>query len=192
MGKVYTRLTLENIGDRVLAKFGHVSEASVRRLELDARVDTLAVLTMLPQDAVESLGLLVTGELLTRDGKTWPVARGLSLTVCGRDWDTDCIVGPEAVIGKLVLTRLDLIVDRDVLRPRADLPTVKMKEEARQKDLETLNKGIFEEMERTAKRTQEMVQQAIDQSTRREREWLEQRIEKLEEAVERLENRSRP
>jgi hypothetical protein len=31
----------------------------------------------------------------------------------------------------------------------------------------------IEEMERAAKRTQEMVQQAIDQSTRREREWLE-------------------
>jgi hypothetical protein len=67
-----------------------------------------------------------------------------------------------------------------------------MKEEARRKDNETLHKGIFEEMQRAAKRTEEMVQQALDQSTRREREWLEQRIEKLEEAVERLDKRSRP
>jgi hypothetical protein len=79
------------------------------------------MLTMLTQDAVDTLGLPVDGELLTHDGKAWRVARGLSLRVCGRDWDTDCVVGPESVIGRLVLTRLDLIVDRGVLRPKADL-----------------------------------------------------------------------
>jgi hypothetical protein len=91
-----------------------------------------------------------------------------------------------------MLTSRDLIVDRDVLRPRTELPTVKMKEEARRQDEETVYRGLEEELQRSFKRSKELMQQTLDASTRRQWEWLEQRIEKLEEAVERLDKRSRP
>jgi predicted aspartyl protease len=64
MEEVRTQLILENQGDRVLAEAGHLDVARVRRVELDALVDTGAVMTLLPQDVVEVLGLPLDGNII--------------------------------------------------------------------------------------------------------------------------------
>lgn len=124
MGEVRTRVILVNQGDVVLAEAGVLKEAP-RRLDIDAVVDTGAVMTLLPQDVVETLGLPIDGKIAGR----------LLLTIGDRQMDTDCLVGPpscEPLVGQLVLERLDLIVDplRQTVTPRPEspfLPTLKLK-----------------------------------------------------------------
>ena len=113
MGEVHASVLLENQRDRVLADAGHLDIARVRRVELDALVDTGAVMTLLPQDVVEALGLPLDGNIIVtranEDRVELARARLLSLTLSGRQMDTDCLVGPprcEALVGQLVLERL--------------------------------------------------------------------------------------
>lgn len=139
MGEGRARLLLENQADRILSDAGHLASARVRRLELDALVDIGAVMTLLPQDVVEALGLPLDGKLIVtlanEEKIELPRARFLSLTFGDRQMDTDCLVGPprcEPLLGQLVLERLDLIVDpvKRVVSPRPEspfLPSVKLK-----------------------------------------------------------------
>jgi predicted aspartyl protease len=139
MGEVRAKVTLENQRDRILADAGHLEPAAVRRLELDALVDTGAVMLLLPQDVVEALGLTLDGKIivtLADDSKIeLSRARHLSLSMSGRQMDTDCLVGPprcEPLLGQLVLGRLDLVVDPlcKSLSPRPEspfLPSLKLK-----------------------------------------------------------------
>ncbi len=139
MGEVRTRVKLENEGDRTLFKAGNIGREAVRSQEIDAIVDTGAVLTLLPQDLVEFLGLepiertIVT---LADERRVEMTKVGtLSLTILGRNMKMDCLAGPpgcEALIGQTVLEELDLIVDpaRRTLRTRPespDMPNLKMK-----------------------------------------------------------------
>lgn len=137
MGEVRTRVILVNQSDEVLVNAGHLKE--LRRLEIDAIVDTGAVMTLLPQDLVETLGLPFDGKLIVTLANDQKVelsrARLLSLTIGDRQMDTDCLVGPpgcEPLIGQLVLERLDLIVDplKRTVTPRPEspyLPTLNLK-----------------------------------------------------------------
>ena len=130
-------MILVNESDEVLVNAGHLKEP--RRLEIDAIVDTGAVMTLLPQDLVEMLGLPSDGKpivTLANDQKVeLSRARFLSLTIGDRQMDTDCLVGPpgcEPLIGQLVLERLDLIVDplKRTVTPRPEspyLPTLNLK-----------------------------------------------------------------
>ena len=139
MGEVRARLMLESQRDRILAEAGHLDRDRVRRVELDALVDSGAVMTLLPQDVVEALGLPVDGKMIVtlanEEKIELPRARLLSLAIGDRQMDTDCLVGPpqcEPLLGQLVLERLDLIIDpvRRVLAPRPEspfLPSVKLK-----------------------------------------------------------------
>ena len=139
MGEVRARIILENQGDRFLAEAGHLDGARVRRVELDALVDTGAVMTLLPQDVVEILGLPLDGNIIVtlanEEKIELPRARLLSLSLADRQMDTDCLVGPprcEPLVGQLVLERLDLIVDpvKRVISPRPEspfLPSLKLK-----------------------------------------------------------------
>jgi predicted aspartyl protease len=139
MGEVRALVALENRRDRILADAGHLPVANVRHCELDALVDTGAVMVLLPEDVVRALGLEIDGTvtaLLANDARVeLPRARDLSLAVGDRQMDTDCLVGPprsEALLGQLVLERLDLIVDpgKRTLGVRPEAPfslTLKLK-----------------------------------------------------------------
>jgi predicted aspartyl protease len=88
------------------------------RLESDALVDTGAVMTSLPQDVVEALGLPLDGKIIvTRANERSALncrARVLRLTLAGHSMDTDCLVGQarcERLLEQLILERLDLVVD---------------------------------------------------------------------------------
>ena len=139
MGEVRARLVLENQSDRVLADAGHLDSARIRRVELDALVGTGAVMTLLPQDVVEALGLPLDDKIIVTLANEETIelrrARVLSLALGDRQMDTDCLVGPprcEPLLGQLVLERLDLIVDsvKPVVSPRPEspfLPSLKLK-----------------------------------------------------------------
>src|SRR4051812_30175293 len=109
MGEVRAQVILENQRDAVLAEAGH-SKRAPRRIEVDALVDTGPVMTLLPEDVVEQLGLQLDGKItvsLANEEKiALPRARFLSLTIGDRQMDTDCLVGPpqcEPLVGQLVL-----------------------------------------------------------------------------------------
>lgn len=139
MGEIKVKVRLENYDDRVLSDAGRMVSSQVRWGEIEAVVDTGAVMMLLPRDLVEDLGLKITGRtlvLLANDDRIeLPCAGLVRLTVAGRQWETDCLVGPpgcEPLIGQLILERLDLICDpvRRTLtvRPESPLrPTLKMK-----------------------------------------------------------------
>src|SRR5438067_1682285 len=97
MFEVRVRVILENQRDAVLADAGR-SERAPRRVEIDALVDTGAVMTLLPEDVVEELGLQLDGKitvsLANEERISLPRARFLSLTIGDRQMDTDCLVGP--------------------------------------------------------------------------------------------------
>jgi predicted aspartyl protease len=145
MGEVRARVVLENQSDLILADAGHLERSRVRHVELEALVDTGAVMALLPRDVVEQLGLPVDGRMIVTlaneerielpRARPLPRARLLSLTLANRQMDTDCLIGPprcEPLLGQLVLERLDLIVDplRQTVAPRPEspfLPSVKLK-----------------------------------------------------------------
>jgi len=139
MGEIRASVRLENWQDQALCKAGVIKPEAVRCREVDAVVDTGAVMSLLPQDVVEDLGLEPRGRFIVQladDRKIeLPCAGDLRLTVAGREMVTDCLVGPpgcEALVGQLVLERLDLICDpvRRTLTVRPESPfrpTLKMK-----------------------------------------------------------------
>jgi clan AA aspartic protease len=139
MGEIRVKLELENSGDRYLCQKNFIQEDRVRKIVIDALVDTGAVMLLLPQDRVEELGL-EKGEkaivaLANEEKIELDVARPLSLKIGNRSMITDCLVGPpqcEALVGQLILERLDLIIDplKQTLTPRPEspyLPSLKLK-----------------------------------------------------------------
>ena len=139
MGEVRATVVLENGEDRGLVRRGALPASEVRRLEVEMLVDTGAVVSLLPQDMVEALGLGVLDKVivsLANDEKVeMPIAGPLVLTTVGRTMNTDCLVGPprcEPLLGHVVLERLDLIVDPTkrqlTVRPESPfLPSLKAK-----------------------------------------------------------------
>ncbi|MBI4375195.1 MAG: hypothetical protein HY549_01975 [Elusimicrobia bacterium] len=61
MGEIKSRVLLENHDDKVLSRAGQIDEKRVRILEIEAVVDTGAVMLLLPLDIVEKLGLQTNG-----------------------------------------------------------------------------------------------------------------------------------
>jgi clan AA aspartic protease len=59
MGEVRTEITLVNIGDAVKARDGIIPESEVRRLTVNAVVDTGAWTLVINEETREKLGLLV-------------------------------------------------------------------------------------------------------------------------------------
>ena len=139
MGEVRAKIRLENRDDRTLFEAGRIPEQAVRVREIEAVVDTGAVLLLLPQDLVDFLGLKVIDRVivqLANDQKIeLDLAGAITLTAAGRSMVTDCLVGPpgcEALVGQIVLERLDLIVDARqrtlTVRPESPFhPTLKLK-----------------------------------------------------------------
>ena len=139
MGEIVTRVELENATDRGNVRLGLREEASVRRTSVDGIVDTGAVLSMLPQNVVERLGLPIHGKVVVSYAderkEERDVAGPLGIRVGNRAMNTDCVVGPplsEPLIGQIVLEGLDLVADctNRTVGPRPespDYPLLKMK-----------------------------------------------------------------
>ena len=100
-------------------------------IELDACIDTGAVMLLLGRDVVDKLGVPIIGKaivtLADESRQEMDKAGPLQLTIGDRTDFFSCLVGPvgcEPLVGQLVLEALDLVVDcgRQALRPRPDSP----------------------------------------------------------------------
>lgn len=139
MGEVRVDVKIENDRDIFQYQEGRIGNDEVRSIEINALVNTGAVMLLLPQEMVEALGLEKIGRaivtLANEEKIELDVAGTLSLTIRDRKMKTDCLIGPpqcEPLIGQIILERLDLIIDplkrTIVFRPESPyLPSLKLK-----------------------------------------------------------------
>ncbi|MCZ6678895.1 MAG: retroviral-like aspartic protease family protein [Candidatus Poribacteria bacterium] len=139
MGEIKVQIELENFADRFSYLDQKIPEDEIRTHQMEAIVDTGAVMLGLPQDVVEKLGLIILRTAIVTYADERKEERSIAGTVTikigDRFMNTDCIVGPplaEALIGQIVLEALDLIADcqRWTLAPRPEspiYPLIKMK-----------------------------------------------------------------
>ena len=111
-------MRLENHEDRAFCLAGKLPEKKVRFREIEAVVDTGAVLNLMPRELVESLGLRIAGKLIVQLANDQKIeleqTEAIGLTVAGRRMVTNCLVGPPGgtpLLGQIVLEQLDLIVN---------------------------------------------------------------------------------
>jgi clan AA aspartic protease len=139
MGKVMAKIKLENSVDRGMAASGLLEPDRVRRVEIEALVDTGATQLAIPLDAAQALGLaeLKRSKARLADGTVveFPVVTQLMIEICGRQMACDALVlpaGAVALIGQIPLEGLDLVVDpksREVsVNPASpDMPTMDLR-----------------------------------------------------------------
>jgi len=139
VGEIKVKIDLENFADRYLYLKKSIQEDEVKKHQMDAIVDTGAVMLMLPQEVVEKLGMEVLRTVIVTYAderrEERHVAGTVTIKIGDRFMNTDCIVGPplsEALIGQVILETLDLIPDcqRQILTPRPEspiYPSLKMK-----------------------------------------------------------------
>ena len=124
MGRVMAKIKLSNNTDLSKANGGLIEGRAVRTVEIEGLVDAGATMLVLPADVVEKLGLVAEGYRTVKDanGQHTKVPRvmGVRVEILGRDMTCDALVdraGTTALIGQILLTGLDLVVDpksRDV------------------------------------------------------------------------------
>ena len=117
MGEVRTEITLVNAGDAVKARDGFIPQSEVRRLTVNAVVDTGAWTLIINEATREKLGLLVeeTGETTVAGGGTVPSQVTEPVRIYWKNRDTPCkavvIPGEEDVLmGALPLEAMDLMI----------------------------------------------------------------------------------
>ena len=112
------KVAFANYDDMARARAGHIRDDEVRRVEIDALVDTGATRLVLPQWVVERLGISVVGRTTARlaDQSTIErdVVRYVWLGVVGREGVFTAIAEPnrdDALLGAIVMEDLDLVAD---------------------------------------------------------------------------------
>ncbi len=117
MGRTMARLTVENIFDVQKAAEGGISPDQVRRVEVDAIVDTGASLVSLPRSEMAKLGLLFNRSVPVRTANGSVTRRtfmGARIILNGRDFEMEVMENDDQtppLIGVLILEALDLVVD---------------------------------------------------------------------------------
>ena len=131
MGEIVVAVELENPVDRGLFERGLGEESDVRRTTVEAIADTGAVISMLPLNVVERLGVptLRTVVVTYADDRKEerPVAGPVTMKIGNRFMNTDCVVGPplsQPLVGQIVMEALDLVADcaNQTLTPRPESP----------------------------------------------------------------------
>ena len=123
VGRVKTRVTIENLGDLFEVERGSRSPDLVRRVTIeDALVDTGATTLALPTGLIRQLGLRKTYEKRARSARgVEPVSvyGAVRLTIEDRSCTVDVVEIPDDVpvlIGRIPLELLDLVVDPQARR----------------------------------------------------------------------------
>jgi hypothetical protein len=118
MGEVRTEITLVNIEDTMKARNGLIPESGVRRLTVNAVVDTGAWTLVINEKTREKLGLLVeeAGETTVAGGGTIPCQVTEPVRVYWKDRNAPCkaVVLPdeeEVLLGALPMEGMDLTVN---------------------------------------------------------------------------------
>jgi clan AA aspartic protease len=117
MGEVRTEVTLVNIGDAVKARDGIIPETEIRRLTVNAVVDTGAWTLVINEETREKLGLLVEedSETTVAGGGTVPSRITEYVEIRWKDRKTSCealvLPGEEDVLlGAYPLEGMDLMI----------------------------------------------------------------------------------
>jgi predicted aspartyl protease len=118
VGRVTTRVRVENLEDLFAARNGTIGDAQVRRIEImEALVDNGSTMFSLPSRYIEQLGLKKSRErtVTTTNGiRTAAVYDAVRLTIMGRDCTVDVMEVPDnvpALVGQIPLEVLDLVVN---------------------------------------------------------------------------------
>jgi predicted aspartyl protease len=117
MGKVITRIKVENWSDTEMVAAGYRKEKP-RSVETDALVDTGAVKFYLKTSVIQQLGLRAVGEIKSRTmsdrTETRKVYSPAFLEIQGRSGRFDVIEVPDSlpnIVGQIPLEDLDWVVD---------------------------------------------------------------------------------
>jgi clan AA aspartic protease len=117
MGAVMTKVELVNQTDLEDLRRGLISPEAVRKVTVDALVDTGAVTMVIPEDVAQMLGLSViqvhTVTLADGSKRDLPTV-GLRIEILGRQMTCTAYVTPAGttpLIGQIPLEYLDLVVD---------------------------------------------------------------------------------
>ena len=118
MGRVMTRVKIANSTDVEIVGRGLLTPSEVRRVEIDALVDTGATMLALPENVVRELGAPSLGVRKVRDARGIVIevewVGNLRIEILGREMTTDALVlpaGATPLIGQIPLEALDLVVD---------------------------------------------------------------------------------
>ena len=116
MGEVRVRVTLTNAADVVMARHGFIHPNHVRSVETEGIVDTGAVISTIPEEVFDALGLDSQGELdaWLADNSSVRVrqSEAVNIEIEGRRTSEDMLVmGDTVLLGQTVLERLDFLVD---------------------------------------------------------------------------------
>lgn len=131
IGEIRETIQLENAIDRGAFEERYIEEDEIRTVEIEAVADTGARTLALPEDVVERLGVKKQREVKVSYAddrrEMRPIVGPINITVAGRTTVVDAIVlpaGSEALIGQIVLERLDLVADcaEERLVPSPDSP----------------------------------------------------------------------
>jgi len=129
MGEIRTKVRLTNAIDLYRPVKARGRRRKPRQLELEAMVDTGAVMSGLPVHVVRKLGVGIRSKRVARyaDGRTEAVGvtEPVLFEIEGRDTVEEAMVlGDEVLIGQTVLEKMDLLADcnRRRLVPHPDRP----------------------------------------------------------------------
>ena len=118
MGRIMTRVKIANSTDVEIVGRGLMTPNEVRRVEIDALVDTGATMLALPEDVVRQLGAPSLGIRKVRDARGIVIevewVGNLRIEILGREMTTDALIlpaGATPLIGQIPLEALDLVVD---------------------------------------------------------------------------------
>ncbi|NQS97542.1 MAG: aspartyl protease family protein [candidate division Zixibacteria bacterium] len=125
MGQVKVKIDVVNWADMQLSAKGYIPSDKIRRLELDALVDTGAASLNLPVSVIEKLGLIKADERIIRTANgtvTRKVYAGAWVTILGRSHIFGVVELPDdcpPLIGVVVLEELDLVPNptKETLEP---------------------------------------------------------------------------
>ncbi|MGD0088936.1 MAG: retroviral-like aspartic protease family protein [Planctomycetota bacterium] len=116
MGEVRIKAELTNATDLGMLRRNVLKPSEVRKLEVDALVDTGAVSLVVPPAVADRLGLARTHKQMAqyadgREEEVWVTEGVLVEVLHRRTLDEALVLGDEVLIGQTVLEKTDLHVD---------------------------------------------------------------------------------
>lgn len=116
MGEVRTHVTIRNAGDEAMRRRGLLPEDQVRRVTVEAIVDTGAVRSCIPVDLMEQLGLEtlrhINAQMANGQVDSVPLTEAAYIDILGRiATESFLVLGGEVLLGQTALESTDLLVD---------------------------------------------------------------------------------
>lgn len=118
MRAVRIEVKLTNAVDEGMVRRGHLAPDRVRTYTAAARVDIGALVTVLPTQVAQHLGLAIVRreQIVLANGtqQDAEVTEAVGIEVAGRrTTEETCVLGDEVLIGQTFLARTDLHVDEE-------------------------------------------------------------------------------